>query len=120
MTTVPNIYLNLIGELARVSILVIFCHFIGDYLFQTEYMAREKGKSTWILIAHCFCYSFPFLICFGVRWQLFLLLVSHYIIDIGKCNGLYGIFFDQYFHIVIAMTYIFPVFTEGSWRTVSL
>lgn len=117
---VRNIYLNLISELARVLFLVIFCHFTGDYLFQTNYMAKKKATDWWVMLAHCFCYALPFLICFGVRWQLILIIVSHYFIDSGKCNGWYGIFFDQYFHLVIGATYIFPVFTEGNWRAIRL
>ena len=117
---INNIYLNLIEELSRVIILVIFCHFTGDYLFQTDYMAKNKGEDCWVMIAHCFCYALPFLICFGNRWQLVLIIMSHAIIDWGKCNGWYGIFYDQYFHIVIAMTYILPVFTEGNWRGFSI
>ena len=119
MDLIKNIYLNLIVELLRVLLLVIFCHFAGDYLLQTDYMAKEKGNSKWVMAAHCFCYGLPFLICFGIRWQLFLILISHFIIDSGKCKGWYSLFFDQYFHIVIALSYIFPVFTEGNWRLTS-
>ena len=116
-----NIYLNLTLEIFRAIVLVIFCHFVGDYLFQTEYMARDKDKDWWVLIAHCVCYCVPFLLCFGIRWQLGFIFIAHLIIDWGKCRKhWYGIFYDQYFHIVSAMVYVLPVFTEGTWRGFSI
>lgn len=120
MDLIKNVYLNLVVEILRVTILVIFCHFAGDYLLQTDYMAKEKGNDWWVMLAHCFCYSLPFYVIFEMRWQLFLVLSSHFIIDSGECKNWYGTFFDQCFHIVVAMTYIFPVFTEGNWRLMVL
>ena len=103
-------------ELVKVVLLIIFCHMIGDYVMQTDYMSREKGKNLWVLFVHCVCYCVPFYVCFGLRWQLAVIFVTHLIIDWGKeWKHWYGIFYDQYFHIMIALVYVLPVFKDH-WR----
>ena len=36
------------------------CHLLGDYFFQSEYIADTKGKNWYHLFIHCVLYSFPF------------------------------------------------------------
>ena len=48
------------------------CHLLGDYFFQSEYIADTKGKNWYHLFIHCVLYSFPF--------------VSHFIIDSLKAR----------------------------------
>lgn len=37
-------------------------HLIGDFLLQNSWMAENKGKNSWICLAHVLVYSLPFLI----------------------------------------------------------
>lgn len=121
MSPTQNIYLNLIVELLRVVVIVIFCHFTGDYLLLTGQINKKKSTSFWFLIIHCFCYCSPFLFYFGVRWQLGVIFAVHLIVDwMNEWKGWIGTFYDQYFHIVAALTYIFPVLSSGSWRIINI
>lgn len=62
-------------------ILVIFCHLIGDYVLQSNFIASTKGENWYHLFVHSALYVIPFYICFGFGWKLLVLFVSHVIID---------------------------------------
>ena len=59
----------------------IYAHFLGDYIFQSDFMALNKKKSTPHCLLHVFCYMIPFLFCGFAPWQLVLIAVQHYAID---------------------------------------
>jgi hypothetical protein len=73
----------------------LFAHFIGDYLFQTDYMAIGKKKSWLIAGLHVLTYMIPFLfigsfitahevkIMIGqvVWWKLALIAIQHLLQD---------------------------------------
>ncbi len=74
--------------------LMIFAHFVGDFAFKSSYIAANKGREWYYMLAHCILYTgvvgwvllgwtnpfnFPY---FG----LLLLLGSHWIIDVWKCR----------------------------------
>lgn len=40
----------------------LILHLFGDYILQTDWMATEKVKRTWVAAVHAFIYSVPFLI----------------------------------------------------------
>lgn len=44
-------------------ILILWCHSIGDFLFQPRQIAENKSKSIKILFYHCLLYMIPFIIC---------------------------------------------------------
>jgi hypothetical protein len=81
----------------------VACHFIGDFPFQTEYLALNKGKSWEIMFYHCAVYIALFALMGANTHQLLALLVSHYAIDTLKAR--YGfiktIWEDQVAHFVI-------------------
>ena len=39
---------------------LLACHMLGDYVMQTDFLARTKGESWWHLLAHCVTYTVPF------------------------------------------------------------
>lgn len=84
--------------------LLIACHFVGDFPFQGEFLALNKGKSWEINFYHAITYTATFVI-FAKVSVLFatLLLVSHFIIDPLKAR--YGIikhiWVDQFIHVLI-------------------
>jgi hypothetical protein len=43
-----------------IALILIIIHYIGDFLFQTEWMAINKSKSITILISHTFIYTITF------------------------------------------------------------
>ncbi len=59
--------------------LVIWLHFISDFILQTNYVALNKSKYLNCLLLHCGIYSVPFLIL-GVEYAL-LNGILHFIVD---------------------------------------
>ena len=90
---------------------ILYCHCLGDFVFQSNWMAEEKSKSRIVLLAHSILYSVPFS-CFlnPSEFQIVLIVVSHYIIDWMKIHYKKIITFerDQLLHIIIA----FGIFTD--------
>ena len=56
-------------------------HAIGDYIFQSDWMANEKTKQSFAAAAHAFCYSLPFLILMPSLIAFMVIIVTHFIID---------------------------------------
>ena len=55
-------------------------HFVGDYLFQTHWMAINKVNKFFPAFIHALVYSLPFiLICFN--WYWLIIFVTHFFID---------------------------------------
>ena len=65
---------------------LMLCHFLGDYVFQTDFLARTKGESWWHMLAHCVTYTTPFICFFGFDMRIVFLLFSHILIDSAKAR----------------------------------
>lgn len=60
----------------------LLLHLVGDYLTQTDWMAREKTKRLWAALVHAFVYSLPFVFVFNLTWLAWgVILGSHWVID---------------------------------------
>ena len=62
-------------------ILGLLLHFVGDYLFQNDWMAQNKTKDNFACYVHCLLYTLPFGL---VLWQslwLWLVFLTHFAID---------------------------------------
>lgn len=62
------------------------CHMLGDYVLQTDFLAKTKGQSWWHLVAHCVTYTVPFAMAFGIDWRIAALFVAHVVIDALKAR----------------------------------
>ena len=83
-------------------LLIIYCHIIGDHVLQLDHIAHTKGKSWYHLLVHCFLYSVPFYAVYGYAWKLWILLVSHIIVDALKARyNVIDYAIDQFLHYVI-------------------
>jgi hypothetical protein len=58
---------------------MVWLHCLGDFFFQTDFMAKGKSKSNWILSYHIAIYTLPMLLL-GWRFALVNALV-HWGID---------------------------------------
>ncbi len=59
----------------------IFAHLIGDYIFQTDWMAANKKRSSMACTIHVITYILPFIFC-NISWIAFYLIaVEHWIQD---------------------------------------
>ena len=41
-------------------ILLVFCHLVGDYVLQNDFIAKNKGSNWYHLFVHCALYCLPF------------------------------------------------------------
>lgn len=55
-------------------------HFIGDYLLQNDWMAKNKTKSYLVAFVHALIYSLLFLFIVDI-YSWLIILISHFIID---------------------------------------
>ena len=59
----------------------LICHLLGDYVLQTDWMARTKTSNLFAAMVHSFFYSIPFTLITGISWTLVVILLTHAIID---------------------------------------
>lgn len=86
---------------------LIFCHFIGDYFLQTDYLAANKGQDFYIMLAHCILYCAPFYLLFGCVYQLAYIFLVHLIVDTLKARyKMFGLATDQLLHLLAMLLYL--------------
>lgn len=107
--------------MSQFDILVI-AHLIGDYLFQTSWMAMNKANKWIPLITHSVVYTFVIAVVAWIGfgglsiWGIALVLASHIFLDKrtfvawwvknimtskGKESAWLGIIVDQVFHLIV-------------------
>lgn len=59
----------------------LILHLIGDYITQTDWMAKNKTKSNVAAAAHAIVYSLPFLMLQPSVSAFAVILGTHYLID---------------------------------------
>lgn len=85
-----------------------FCHLIGDYVLQSDFIAKTKGSNWYHLIVHCLLYCLPFYILFGLDYRFYILLLSHIIIDTLKARyNKINYIADQTIHYLMLLIYLF-------------
>ena len=81
----------------------IFCHLVGDYVLQVDFIANTKGKNWYHLFVHCMLYILPFRIVYGTDWRLIVLFATHISIDALKARYKKITYIeDQMWHYAIA------------------
>lgn len=98
----------MILEKAIINIIkAILCHLIGDYVLQSDFIARTKFGNSYHLFVHCALYVVPFWIAFGYDWiGLSFIFLSHLIIDFSKVKGLISYTSDQVYHYICILGYL--------------
>jgi hypothetical protein len=59
----------------------LILHLIGDYLTQTDWMAKNKTSNIWIAALHSAVYSLPFLLLSPSIFALAVMFLTHVAID---------------------------------------
>ena len=59
----------------------LLLHLIGDYVTQTDWMARTKTSTTVAALCHAVVYSLPFLLLSPSVAAILVIAVSHFLID---------------------------------------
>ena len=65
---------------------LIFCHLIGDYVLQVDFIAKSKGVNMYHMFVHCALYCVPFYFLFGISLKLLFVFATHVIIDLLKAR----------------------------------
>jgi len=65
----------------------LICHLVGDYVLQTDWMAKKKTSSLMAAVVHSFFYALPFVLITGRSWALFVIFATHIIIDHYRLAG---------------------------------
>ena len=87
---------------------LIYCHLVGDYVLQNDFIAKTKGENLYHLIVHCVLYSLPFFVFFGLTWQLLFIFITHMIIDPLKARyNKINYATDQLLHYIVMLVYLF-------------
>lgn len=104
--------------LIKKFLLLLACHFLGDYGLQNAWMAMMKGKEWHPMFAHVATYAAVFALLFAFPTlafdpcSLLFILCSHLLIDICKARlNLFSDLADQGLHflclgIILAMGWI--------------
>lgn len=93
--------------MSEAIILFVVCHMIGDYVLQTRFVAETKGANWYHLFVHCVLYCVPFMIVFGMTWELAVVFAVHFIVDPLKARWQkIGYVQDQVCHLLCVVLYL--------------
>lgn len=53
------------SEICETVFRLVLCHLVGDYVLQSDFLAKTKGESWYHLLVHCLLYCLPFYLAFG-------------------------------------------------------
>ena len=86
-------------SLLEFALALVFLHFLGDFVLQGEFLAREKGRSSYLLLVHGVLYAGPFYLLGLGPPGVLIVFASHLLIDWGKARAhRYGLLIDQALH----------------------
>lgn len=87
--------------------MLLMCHFIGDYVLQSDFLAQTKGKNWWHLFVHSTIYLLPFYLCFGTSDALVVVGIIHFVIDACKARfEIIGYAADQALHLLCLLLWM--------------
>ena len=83
---------DIIIDSSAILTALAFCHFIGDWFFQNDWMALNKTKNKLIRAVHVTVYVIPFWFMFGLLYLSFYeavaiiawIWITHFVIDSYK------------------------------------
>ncbi len=59
----------------------LLLHLIGDYVTQTDWMARTKVRATFAALCHALLYALPFMLLSPSLAALAMIAATHFLID---------------------------------------
>lgn len=95
------------GMMIELLLKLVFCHLLGDYVLQSDFIAKSKGENWYHLFVHCVLYCLPFYVVFGFTWDLLFIFLTHIYIDALKARyKLIDYTADQIMHYLILLIYL--------------
>ena len=82
-------------------LLIVWIHFIADFVLQSSYMSINKSKNSWILASHCLVYALPFLIIdslFLITNYALLAGMMHFPVDYMTSRITSNLYVKQKYH----------------------
>jgi hypothetical protein len=96
------------GKTVEKLLTLLFCHLIGDYVLQSDFIATTKGKNWWHLFVHSTLYVCPLFVVYGLHWQMFFVWGFHMLFDSLKARyELIPYWFDQFMHLKTLILFYF-------------
>lgn len=112
-----------LADALTVFFLLVGAHFLGDFGLQGDWMVKFKNRHVkrtlpsdvaatlptfwpWVLTGHAFIHG---LLVMAATQSVLLAIVevmTHWVIDFGKCEGWYGFQTDQLLHIGVKLGYM--------------
>ena len=88
-------------------IILVLCHLVGDYVLQSDYIARTKGENWYHLFVHAVLYSVPFIAVYGTSKAAYYLALDHAVIDALKARyKIIGYAADQAAHYLSILLFV--------------
>lgn len=95
-------------DILHTLLILVFCHLVGDYVLQSNFLATTKGENWYHMFVHCALYCLPFFVVFGLTWQLAFIFMMHLAVDPLKARyNVTGYASDQVFHYLAMVFYLF-------------
>ncbi len=96
---------------------LIAAHFIADYVFQTDFIARGKSPLAnpqivpwrYLMYAHAVTHAAAVVLITGNVWLGLIELNVHFFTDLMKCRGVFGIHVDQAIHLACKVAFALAV-----------
>ena len=119
------------GIFAETLFLLLVGHAVADYALQSDWIANNKNRhaipkgydpqkhgprqTVWpyVLSAHGLVHGGMVYLVTGHFGLALFESVAHILIDAGKCEKLYGIHRDQFFHFICKVFVAFMIATGG-------
>ena len=97
---------------------LLFAHNLGDYLFQSNYLALNKGKDNYVLCVHAILYTLATALIFKGEISYlgyWLILLTHIPVDYIKARGITpklmgdtnALVLDQVIHYLVLVVALF-------------
>ena len=91
-------------KLIEKIIYIVLCHLFGDYVLQSDFIAKTKCSNWYHLFVHCALYCVPFIVVFGLDWKVLSLFITHMIVDLLKARwNKISYTQDQVLHYAVAL-----------------
>lgn len=84
---------------------LLLAHFVADYAWQSDFMAKAKADNLLILMTHCLIWTFAVgaaLTYTGLyaSWQLWWLFFGHFAMDFLKSRGYIGHMCEAFYFLM--------------------
>lgn len=107
-------------EFLTLLIFLVCAHFVCDFPLQGDFVAKFKARIVdgkhnqfwiWVLTAHAVAHALPVLILTKSLSLTSLMFITHWFIDLCKCEGRITFNQDQWLHLMV----VFSIAVMGAW-----